>query len=106
MASEDNHLTDLVNSRPVDHLKTLYVYETKMALLTRLASTATGSEMLLESGIMVKFAEMAVFSSRPETSAAMGFEPMDESLIPSALSRYQQIIFPVNLILFLVRFLL
>ena len=44
---------------------------------------------------MVKFAEMAVFSSRPETSAAMGFEPMDETLIPSALSRYQQIIFPV-----------
>jgi len=27
--------------------------------------------------------------------AAMGFEPMDETLIPSALSRYQQIIFPV-----------
>ena len=50
LASEDNQLTDLVNSRPVDHLKTLYVYETKMALLTRLASTATGSEMLLESG--------------------------------------------------------
>ena len=42
LASEDNQLTDLVNSRPVDHLKTLYVYETKMALLTRLASTATG----------------------------------------------------------------
>ena len=44
----------------------------------------------------MKFAEMAVFSSRPETSAAMGFEPMDETLIPSALSRYQQIIFPVR----------
>ena len=44
----------------------------------------------------MKFAEMAVFSSRPETSAAMGFEPMDETLIPSALSRYQQIIFPVG----------
>ena len=48
---------------------------------------------------MVKFAEMAVFSSRPETSAAMGFEPMDETLIPSALSRYQQIIFPVRFFL-------
>ena len=49
---------------------------------------------------MVKFAEMAVFSSRPETSAAMGFEPMDETLIPSALSRYQQIIFPVGFYFF------
>ena len=49
----------------------------------------------------MKFAEMAVFSSRPETSAAMGFEPMDETLIPSALSRYQQIIFPVKFSFFL-----
>lgn len=96
LANEDNHLTDLVNSRPVDHLKILYVYETKMALLTRLASTATGSEMLLESGVLVKFSEMAVFSSRPETSATT-FEAMNEAdqLIPSPLSRYQQIIFPV-----------
>ena len=50
----------------------------------------------------MKFAEMAVFSSRPETSAAMGFEPMDETLIPSALSRYQQIIFPVNIYILIV----
>ena len=80
----------------MDHLKTFYVYETKMALLTRLASTATGSEMLLEAGLMVKLAEMSVFSARPETTAAVTFEPMDETaLIPSALSRYQQVIFPV-----------
>lgn len=88
LANEDGLLNNLVSTKPVDHLKTFYVYETKMALLTRLASTATGSEMLLESGLMVKLAEMSVFSARPEASAAsMTFEPMDETLIPSALSR-------------------
>ena len=95
LASEDNNLNDLVNSRPVDHLKLLYVYETKMALLTRLASTATGSEMLLESGVLVKFAEMSVFSSRPEIGNFERELQQSEELIPSALSRYQQIIFPV-----------
>jgi nuclear pore complex protein Nup205 len=91
---EDSQLANLVSSRP-DHLKAFYTYETKMALLTRLASTATGSEMLLESGLMVKLSEMSVFSSRPETSNAEAMmESNDTEVIPSALSRYQQIVFP------------
>ena len=91
--AEDVQLANLVNSRPDDHFKSLYTYETKMALLTRVASTATGSEMLLESSLMIKMAEMTVFSSRPETSNA-NFETMDDGFMPSALSRYQQIVFP------------
>ena len=94
LVSEDNQLANLVNSRPDDHLKALYTYETKMALLTRVASTATGSEMLLESSLMVKMAEMTVFSSRPETSNANFDAAMDDGFMPSALSRYQQIVFP------------
>ena len=65
--------------------KSLYTYETKMALLTRVASTATGSEMLLESSLMIKMAEMTVFSSRPETSNA-NFETMDDGFMPSGKS--------------------
>lgn len=34
-------------------LKFLYAYEAKMAMVTRLASTVAGAELLLESGLMV-----------------------------------------------------
>ena len=85
LVAEDVQLANLVNSRPDDHFKSLYTYETKMALLTRVASTATGSEMLLESSLMIKMAEMTVFSSRPETSNA-NFETMDDGFMPSGKS--------------------
>ena len=85
--AEDVQLANLVNSRPDDHFKSLYTYETKMALLTRVASTATGSEMLLESSLMIKMAEMTVFSSRPETSNA-NFETMDDGFMPSGISQF------------------
>jgi hypothetical protein len=39
-----------------------------MALLTRLASTSTGAELLLETGLMLRLAEMMVFSARPGTN--------------------------------------
>ena len=92
--AEDVQLANLVNSRPDDHFKSLYTYETKMALLTRVASTATGSEMLLESSLMIKMAEMTVFSSRPETSNA-NFETMDDGFMPSgkSISRKKIVVF-------------
>ena len=39
-----------------------------MAFFTRLASTLSGAELLLESGLMVRLAEMKVFSARPESA--------------------------------------
>ena len=89
LVAEDVQLANLVNSRPDDHFKSLYTYETKMALLTRVASTATGSEMLLESSLMIKMAEMTVFSSRPETSNA-NFETMDDGFMPSGISQFHE----------------
>jgi len=35
-----------------------------MALLTRLATTSVGAEVLLETGLMLRLAEMSVFSAR------------------------------------------
>ena len=66
-----------------EQIKALYTYESKMALLTRLASSTTGAELLLETGLMLRLAEMGVFSSRPESVSDDG--PM---------ARYQQILFP------------
>jgi Nuclear pore complex scaffold, nucleoporins 186/192/205 len=56
-----------VASARSEQIKALYTYESKMALLTRLASSTTGAELLLETGLMLRLAEMGVFSSRPES---------------------------------------
>ena len=55
-----------------------------MALLTRLAASSTGAELLLETGLMLRLAEMTVFSARPES------RPGDDG----PMARYQQILFP------------
>ena len=104
LVAEDVQLANLVNSRPDDHFKSLYTYETKMALLTRVASTATGSEMLLESSLMIKMAEMTVFSSRPETSNA-NFETMDDGFMPSGISQFHEKKFVVFSLKFFLSFL-
>ena len=36
-------------------MKSLYTYESKMAMLTRLAATVAGAELLLESGLMLRY---------------------------------------------------
>lgn len=61
---EDAQLAQLVSADPPPSLRPLYTYESKMAMLTRLASTVAGAELLLESGLMVRMAEMTVFACR------------------------------------------
>ncbi|CAB4060211.1 NUP205 [Lepeophtheirus salmonis] len=87
--SEDEGLLQLMtsNSRAEGNLRTLYTYESKIGMLTRLASTMSGAELLLESGLMLRLAEIQVFSARPEPPIEIG--------APSALDRYHQILFPV-----------
>lgn len=94
MAMEDDQLLQLLTpeSSPEASLRALYVYESKMAMLSRLASTARGAELLLESGLVVRLAEMNVYSARPEISS-MAMEE-DDAVIPSALARFHQILFP------------
>ena len=98
MSVEDGELAQLLSPDP-ENVRALYVYESKMALLTRLASTVAGAELLLESGLMLRLSEMTIFSSRPDVTAAPSSNAMDvvgeeESLIPSPLARYHQILFP------------
>ncbi len=59
-----------------------------MALLSRLASSTSGAELLLESGLMLRLAEMRVFSMRPESVND------NVELIPNAFNRYHQILMP------------
>ena len=60
LASEDEALLGLLGGGGSDglgglNMKSLYTYESKMAMLTRLAATVAGAELLLESGLMLRY---------------------------------------------------
>ena len=72
--------------------KYLYTYESKMAFFTRMASSVAGAELLLESGLMVRLAEMRVFSARPEATYQISSAASEAT--PRSLQVYRQILFP------------
>lgn len=84
-------LASLEQQPNMDGLRTLYVYESQMGLLTRLASSQKGALILLENGIFQRLSEMSVFSQRPEMS--IGHVP-DATFIPDTAQRFYQILFP------------
>ena len=75
----------------MDGLRTLYVYESHMGLLTRLASSQKGALVLLENGIFQRLSEMSVFSQRPEVTGAT---TENSPFIPDIAHRFHQILFP------------
>ena len=75
----------------MDGLRTLYVYESQMGLLTRLASSQKGALVLLESGTFQRLSEMTVFSQRPET---INGPSENVPFIPDVAQRFHQIFFP------------
>ncbi|XP_053478778.1 nuclear pore complex protein Nup205 [Ictalurus furcatus] len=76
-------------------LKPLYIYESKMALLTRVAKTAQGAVELLCCGLVAQLVECQVFHMLPENDSLRVFGQRDPSgFIPSPLERYRQILLP------------
>ena len=62
LASEDEALLGLLGGGGGDglgglNMKSLYTYESKMAMLTRLAATVAGAELLPESGLMLRYVQ-------------------------------------------------
>jgi len=100
VAMENDALAQLLAPlEEANDLRSLYAYEAKMALLSQLASTADGAELLLETGLMLRLSEMSVFSLRPDSSTTSGVNSasMDADSDHPSLSpfdRYQQILFP------------
>ncbi|KAK2179080.1 hypothetical protein NP493_515g00009 [Ridgeia piscesae] len=89
LLQNDLQLQSMLHEHPAP-LRALYMFESKMSLLTRLAGTAPGARALLQSRVMATLAECNVFHLRPETDRSV------EGFVPSVLSRYrQQILFPV-----------
>ncbi|KAF6030553.1 NUP205 [Bugula neritina] len=81
---------------PAQPLRHLYIYESTMSLLSRLAMTAQGASALLNSGLMMRLAECSVYDAKPNLSHGLSAaDSMDcEGFNPSVSSRYRQILLP------------
>lgn len=97
----DRELCVILESQP-DNLKALYVYESKMAMLGRVAESETGAELLLEHRLLGIMATMRCYDLHPDfqmrhVMAGGGggfFGGQSLSFIPSVEAIYQQILFP------------
>ncbi|XP_064627986.1 nuclear pore complex protein Nup205-like [Lineus longissimus] len=91
---EDEKLQTMLSPNP-EPLKALYIYESKMSLLTRLAGTATGANALLRCGVMGRLSECIFLDLRPDVPSQHGQGmPPFEGFLPTILARYRQLLFP------------
>ncbi|XP_034032952.1 nuclear pore complex protein Nup205 isoform X2 [Thalassophryne amazonica] len=74
-------------------LKHLYIYESKMALLTRVAKTGQGAVKLLRCGLVAQLIECQVFDMIPDSDAHRVMRD-PSGFIPSPLACYRQILLP------------
>uniref|UniRef100_A0A669DB95 Nucleoporin 205 n=1 Tax=Oreochromis niloticus TaxID=8128 RepID=A0A669DB95_ORENI len=82
LRQDDVALQSLLTPQP-PLLKPLYIFESKMALLTRVAKTGQGAVELLRCGLVAQLMECQVF------------DMVDPSgFIPSPMDRYRQILLP------------
>ncbi|XP_021914767.1 nuclear pore complex protein Nup205 isoform X2 [Zootermopsis nevadensis] len=65
LLDSDEKLLSVLETVPTT-LRPLYLYESKMALLCRIASTHSGAELLLEHGTFSCLSSMAVFDHHPD----------------------------------------
>lgn len=91
----DTQLCKVLDVKP-DTLKSLYVYESKMAMLSRVAGSHIGAELLLENRILSVLASMKVYDLHPDFQVHNYLTMTQDSstFVPPVESRYQQILFP------------
>ncbi|KAL8613661.1 hypothetical protein ACOMHN_029753 [Nucella lapillus] len=74
-------------------LRPLYIFQTKMSTLTRLAQTAEGARTLLRCGVMQQLAACTALDLRPEReSHQKGTEGEEEEFVPDPLARYRLVL--------------
>lgn len=89
----DHRLQKILDAKP-DNLKALYVYESKMAMLAKFASSYVGAELLLEQRVIAVLSQMKVFDLHPDFQITDMMMSDDNAFIPPISHRYQQILFP------------
>ncbi|KAI3371589.1 hypothetical protein L3Q82_024149, partial [Scortum barcoo] len=92
LRQDDAALQSLLTPQP-PLLKPLYLYESKMALLTRVAKTGQGAVELLRCGLVAQLIECQVFDMVPDSDAHRVMRD-PSGFIPSPMDRYRQILLP------------
>uniref|UniRef100_A0A672HFZ8 Nucleoporin 205 n=1 Tax=Salarias fasciatus TaxID=181472 RepID=A0A672HFZ8_SALFA len=92
LRQDDAALQTMLTPQP-PLLKPLYIYESKMALLTRVAKTGEGAVELLRCGLVAQLMECQVFDMVPDSDAHRVMRD-PSGFIPSPLDRYRQILLP------------
>lgn len=95
LLESDKQLCSMLQSEPAS-LRPLYLYEAKMAMFCRLATTRLGAESLLENKILSCLAGMTVIDQHPDINKTAGFCDNESSdFLLSLAQRYQQIFLPM-----------
>ncbi|XP_077424154.1 nuclear pore complex protein Nup205 [Vanacampus margaritifer] len=92
LRQDDTALQGLLTPQP-PLLKPLYIYESKMALLTRVAKTNQGAVELLRCGLVAQLIECQVFDMIPDSETHRVMRD-PSGFIPSPMDRYRQILLP------------
>ncbi|KAJ8314739.1 hypothetical protein KUTeg_006889 [Tegillarca granosa] len=90
---DDQQLQRLLSPNP--ELRVLYIYESKMSLLTRVAECTAGAQLLLQLGLTQRLAACTFFDMRPEMEGIREEQSLidEEDFIPSSVSRYRHLLF-------------
>ncbi|KAJ8032392.1 hypothetical protein HOLleu_25907 [Holothuria leucospilota] len=103
VAQADTELQEALHPSP-EPLRAVYIYESTMAFLTVVAEDPVGAKALLQVGIMTKLSQAQFLDLRPEhelqifpaqTSLSWDQYEQEESFVPTVMSRYRQLFFPV-----------
>ncbi|KAJ8924600.1 hypothetical protein NQ315_000750 [Exocentrus adspersus] len=77
-----------------ESIKPLYLYMAKILLLSRLAGTKMGAELVLEQKLLACFSNMSVFTFHPEISKSWHKDQVLEDFLPPIEQQYLQIWLP------------
>ncbi|KAJ8734370.1 hypothetical protein PYW07_014921 [Mythimna separata] len=92
LLQDDEGLKETLEPNPKS-LRVLYVYESKMGLLIKMAGTRAGAETLLSQGALGCLAALTALAAHPDIHTGYGAHK-DTEFVPSVANRFRQILVP------------
>ncbi|XP_047033205.1 nuclear pore complex protein Nup205 [Helicoverpa zea] len=92
LLQDDEGLKETLEPNPKS-LRVLYVYESKMGLLIKMAGTRAGAETLLSQGALGCLASLTALDKHPDIHTGLGSH-QDTEFVPSVANRFRQILVP------------
>lgn len=89
----DDELVEICANDRISTLRPLYVYESKLVLLSRIASTRDGAILLIEQNAINCLSSMKVFDMHPKPLLPHELK-VETEFVPSQSERFQQVLFP------------